>query len=335
MPKKLMRDRRYYIGCASILFMIAGLSIPAGTLSAQSEQGFTIRWISQFPAEGGSEKRTVGERLGKLLFGERSLTLVKPFGVVAVDPQDFWILDQGAGTIVRVANGKGKLNRSLDHSGKGFPSLVGFCFGEDGELYYTDSRLNCVGRVSEDAAIFNTDSMLLMQPTGIAFSGATGQIWVVETAAHRIAIFDRDGTLVRRIGTRGSGPGTYNFPTFIWIDREGKVYIVDSMNFRIQILDQRGEFLACFGENGDASGQLARPKGVATDSHGNIYVADALFHVVQIFDPEGKFLYSFGGQGQGEGEFWMPAGIYIDSEDHIFVADSYNSRVQVFKLVKQ
>jgi sugar lactone lactonase YvrE len=330
-----MRDRRYYIGCACILFMIAGLNIPAGTLSAQSEQGFTIRWINQFPAVGGLEKRTVGERLGKLLFGERSLTLVKPFGVVAVDPQDFWILDQGAGTIVHVEDGKGKLNRLLDHTRQGFPSLVGFCFGKDGELYYTDSKLNCVGRISEDVTTLFTDTMLLMQPTGIAFSSATGQIWVVETAAHRIAIFDQDGTLVRRIGTRGSGPGTYNFPTFIWIDREGKVYIVDSMNFRIQILDQRGEFLACFGENGDASGQLARPKGVATDSHGNIYVADALFHVVQIFDPEGKFLYSFGGQGQGEGEFWMPAGIYIDSEDQIFVADSYNSRIQVFKLEKQ
>ena len=317
-----------------IIGLITWLTFPAA-LPGQQEEGFKISWIDQFPAGEEAVRKSLGERISAIVLGPQPLALIKPFGVVANHPEECWILDQGAGTIVHVNRGKGNIIRSMHRANQDFPSLVGLSLLPGGELFFSDSKLNQVYRVDEEKTRLFSDSVILRQPTGIAFHPGKEELWVVETAAHRIAVFNRSGVLLKRIGSRGTGPGQFNYPTFIWIDREGRIYVVDSMNFRIQMLDPEGVWMTSFGKQGDGSGDLARPKGVATDSHGNIYITDALFHVVQIFNPEGEFLDSFGGQGQGQGEFWMPAGIYIDEADHIFVADSYNSRVQVFKLEKR
>lgn len=299
---------------------------------AQSEDEYSIRWIGQYPDTEGKKTVTFGDRVSRVVFGQKPQEVIKPFNIVADDLDHYWILDQGAGGIFEISDGKGALIRSMKRTGMEYPSMVGACAMQGGDLLFTDSRQNRIVRVDDNQLETFGDSIPLNQPTGIACNSLTGHIWVVETGAHKIAQFSKDGQLIRKIGGRGTGPGLYNFPTFIWIDQHGRIYIVDSMNYRIQILDSVGGFLGMFGESGDATGYMARPKGIATDSKGHIYIADALFHTVQIFDGEGRFLSSFGSQGQAKGEFWMPAGLFIDKQDHIYVADSYNGRVQVFQL---
>ena len=310
----------------SLLFLLSARAQPADE--------YQVRWIASYPAEKGEKKASFGDRVSRLVFGRKPQEVIKPFNIVAHNQKQFWILDQGAGGVFEVRNEQGAMIRSMKKANVDYPSLVGICMTSRGDLLFTDSRLNTVARVADDQLLIFGDSVILNQPTGIACDRATGDIWIVETGTHQIARFSSEGQLIGKIGGRGTEPGRFNFPTFIWIDSSGLIYIVDSMNYRIQILDREGGFLGTFGESGDATGYMARPKGVATDSQGHIYVADALFHAVQIFDREGRFLYSFGSQGQGAGEFWMPVGLYIDEEDHIYVADSYNARVQIFQLEK-
>ena len=313
------------------IFLSLAVLFPA---SAQEEDKYHIRWIASYPGGKGELPSSFGDRVSRIVFGKKAREVVKPFNIVAQGQKQFWILDQGAGGIFEVNDGHGALIRSMKRSEQQYPSLVGICRMKGGDLLFTDSSLDRMVRLKDDQLLIFGDTVFLDQPTGIACNRATGDIWVVETGAHQIVRFNSEGHLIERIGGRGTGPGLFNFPTFIWIDQGGRIYIVDSMNYRIQLLDPEGAFLGTFGESGDATGYMARPKGVATDSQGHIYVADALFHAVQIFDSEGRFLYSFGSQGQGEGEFWMPAGIFIDEQDHIYVADSYNARVQIFQLEK-
>ena len=303
-------------------------------LRAQIADEYHIKWIGTYPGEKGKNTTSFGDRVSRIVFGQKSQEVIKPFNVVALDQEQFWILDQGAGGVFEVNEGQGAMVRSMKRADKEFPSMVGICRMSGGDLLFTDSSLDQVVRISGGQLLFFGDSVQLDQPTGIACNRSTGDIWVVETGAHRIARFSSEGHLIEKIGGRGTASGLFNFPTFIWIDQWGRIYIVDSMNMRIQILDKEGGFISAFGESGDATGNMARPKGIATDSKGHIYVADALFHAVQVFDLEGRFLYSFGRQGQGAGEFWMPAGLYIDEQDFIYVADSYNARVQIFQLEK-
>jgi DNA-binding beta-propeller fold protein YncE len=263
--------------------------------------------------------------------------LIKPMSVVALSPDSFFVADQGAGCIYEISGNRFGIPGNLRKKFTDMSSLVGMCITRKNEILFTDSRLGSIYKISSDrkSLLKLNDSLKLKQPTGIAWSGTNNEIWVVETAEHRIKVLDSNGNILKTIGIRGTGPGEFNFPTFIWIDHGGRAYVVDAMNFRIQIFSSNGEYISSFGQAGDGSGYLARPKGIATDSYGNIYVVDALFHNVQIFNMNGDFLYQFGRQGKGQEEFWMPGGIFIDHQNFIYVADSYNSRIQVFKLVNK
>ncbi len=277
-----------------------------------------VKWISKFPDANEVEEKSLFHRIGEFFMGKsHAIILNKPISVYAENPLSFWVLDQGMGTMVKVQDQVGEIPQLFKTK---YNSLVGICAASPKEIFYTDSRANKIYKMTLDIdeLIEFNNSIELNQPTGIAYSHLNDELWVVETAAHRISVFNQQGKLIRQIGKRGKGPGEFNFPTFIWIDKSGVVYIVDSMNFRIQILNNKGEPINYFGQIGDASGYFSRPKGIATDSYGNIYVADALFHVVQIFDKTGKFLYHFGQQGIEDGQFWMPSGIYID-EDELYL----------------
>ena len=295
-----------------------------------------IRWVKQWPSlDQKKQKHTFSSRFNAIFLGKKTPVLSRPVSVLAFNTENFWILDQGAKSLFQVGGEVGDIPHFVKKTDFDFSSLVGICAITPTGLIFTDSHAKKIYKIlpeKKKLQILN-DSLFLDQPTGIAFSKVTNEIWVVETNAHRIAILNEKGEIIRHIGSRGTAPGEFNYPTHIWIDKTGLVYIIDAMNFRLQVLNTSGEVISVFGEQGDASGYFARPKGVATDSHGNIYIVDALFHVVQVFDLNGKFLYNLGNQGQKEGEFWMPSGIFIDDNDFIYIADSYNSRVQVFQIV--
>ncbi len=319
------------IFCLSIL----ARSEPSGELF---QHNYKIAWIAEYSS---NETFTTNENLISRFFnfitGEDVFHLQRPMSVIASRSGQITVLDQEARSIVCIDPLNKKMDLISATSATPFPSLLALCLNNNNEIYLTDSHDNQIYFLTspdEDPVILNK-SLQLRRPTGIAYHQQNKEIWVVETAAHRISIIDQLGNHIRYIGKRGLKEGEFNFPSFIWIDRMGTAYVIDTMNFRIQILDGEGNTISVFGEAGDGSGYFARPKGIATDSEGNIYIVDALFHAVQIFDINGNFLFSFGKQGQGKSEFWMPSGIYIDEMDKIYIADSYNSRIQIFQLLKK
>ncbi|MEI6851313.1 MAG: 6-bladed beta-propeller [Bacteroidota bacterium] len=332
-----MKTAPYIISFLLLLVATNGTIYCQDTLEGRVNASFFyVKWVKQYPpADGQGNNAGSYDKFKDFIFGKKDLAEIKkPMCVLASSPDTFLLMDQANGLIFDVQNVKYEVPRHLRKKFGNFTSLVDMCELPGGEILFTDSHLKSAYKITagkKDILSF-TDTITLIQPTGIAYSKATDEIWIVETGAHRISVFDRKGKLLRRIGQRGNGNREFNFPTYIWIDKDGTVYLVDTLNYRIQILDKNGNFVFSFGEMGDATGYLARPKGIATDSKGNIYVADALFHCVQIFDKSGRYLYNFGKQGHNQEEFWMPSGIYIDKKDFIYVADSYNARVQIFQL---
>ena len=344
---KAKQEWKYIIKCIlrNNLILISFILINFTGLKSQNTESLPgkifdseiVQFIGQYPMQGNGKKPSFIAKFGELVFGEKAGVVKKPINIIAYNPDHFWILDQGNGVLFENNIKSEKIPIAIVRSNELFNSLVGLCFLPNDEILFTDSRQNRIYLLSHGGKKLDilNDSFSLAQPTGIAFCSQTEEIWVVETAAHRISLLNRQGEIVRQFGERGNTPGCFNFPTHIWIDRTGKVYIIDSMNFRVQIFNFKGEFLMEFGKAGDATGNFSRPKGIATDQTGNIYIVDALFNAIQIFDKDGKFLYYFGSQGQDAGQFWMPTGLFIDKNNYIYVADSYNSRIQIFKLVNE
>lgn len=323
---------------AIIIFLIIVLCNVSAAIPQKTDfnKDTIIQWISQFPpAKKDKEKSSLPKKISDIIIGKNDqLELIKPMSVLALNPDTFIVFDQEKGQPFNVKNQQLEFIKCFKKKNAYFPSLVNSSFVSDSRIIFTDSRLNKIFYILADQKEVNilNDSLILIQPTGIAGSSVKDEIWVVETGAHRVSVLNQKGELLKQIGKRGTGNGEFNYPTSIWIDNEGIVYVIDAMNYRVQLFNKEGEFISSFGKQGDATGYFARPKGIATDSYHNIYITDALFHTVQIFDNKGRFLYQFGEQGSEQGQFWMPSGIYIDKNDYIYVSDTYNSRIQIFKI---
>lgn len=56
---------------------------------------------------------------------------------------------------------------------------------------------------------------------------AAGDIYVLDTSAKRVVVFDGDGNLVRTLGGEGGGPGELGFPFRMAVSAEGEIWVAD------------------------------------------------------------------------------------------------------------
>ncbi len=325
--------------------IVCAALLAAGSLSARGQGEDRLVWpfgaanprvqfVQAFSrAEDLGISKGFFARVKDFLFGATDSGIQRPMAITTAGAI-IYVADAGAMGVHRfdVAAGDYALITASDDAP--LPSPVGLARGNNGEIYVTDSKLAQVFVIRPGASKAEPLRLAakLTQPTGVAFDAASGRLYVVDTAAHRVLIFARDGTLAGSIGQRGSGDGEFNYPTYIWRTPQGLLYVTDSLNFRIQSFDAAGRFTAKFGRQGDGTGDSARPKGVAQDRYGHVYVVDSLFHALQIFDDRGRLLLPVGERGHERGEFWLPTGLFIDDET-IYIADSYNKRVQVLRYI--
>ena len=300
-----------------------------------SPQPPRIQWIKDVrgPQDFGISKG-LWKRISEKVSGIQDHPIRKPYGVHADVKGRLIVVDTGS-AVVHILDPENNEYRVLGPETEiRFEAPIGVAEDNRGNLYITDSGVGIIYRYGlEDQSFEKFTPFKLKRPTGIAFSEKQGLLFVSDTTAHQVVVYNLAGQELSRIGERGMGDAQFNYPTDLFVDQKGQLYVTDALNQRIQILTPEGHLIAKFGESGDITGYLAKPKGIAVDSQGHIYVCDALLDAVQIFNSSGQLLMFFGGTGSGRGEFWMPTGIDIDGNDNIYVSDSYNRRIQVFKYV--
>lgn len=220
-----------------------------------------------------------------------------------------------------------------DHAAKAvaFQSPVGIAITADGNLLVVDAELAAVYRLNvagEPLGSFGEG--VLKRPTGVAWDPKTGKVYVSDTHAHNIKVFNESGKLLEVIGQRGEGIGEFNFPTFISFSND-HLYVTDTLNSRVQVLSADGQYQLVFGRRGLYVGDLPRPKGVATDSEGNIYVVESYYDHLLVYSSDGQLLLPIGGTGTEVGQFYLPAGVWTDAKDRVYVADMFNGRVVILE----
>lgn len=219
-----------------------------------------------------------------------------------------------------------------------FDLPAGLALDAGGRVYVSDSQKREIHRYGSDEILqlrFGKEN--LRRPTGLAVDSGRQRLYVVDTGSHQVKVFDTEGVFLKTIGERGTGPGKFNFPTGIDLDRDGNLYVLDAMNARVQVLDPEGNFVRAFGERGTALGAFQVPKAIAVSPSGHVYITDSRQSRVFIFDLEGRFLLAVGGQsaitsGQiSPGGMYLPEGIDVDATEAIWIADAFNRLVHRFQ----
>ena len=103
-----------------------------------------------------------------------------------------------------------------------------------------------------------------------------GNILASSHSTHSVHMFRPDGSAVRTIGAKGSGPGQLLDPCGVTTDLDGNVLVADQNNHRVQVFKPDGTFVRSVGSKGSGAGQMMDgPRFVAVDGEGCIAVSDS------------------------------------------------------------
>ncbi|MGH7502651.1 MAG: 6-bladed beta-propeller [Longimicrobiales bacterium] len=70
-----------------------------------------------------------------------------------------------------------------------------------------------------------------------------GRLWILDSQAQELRVFDTTGTHVRTIGRRGGGPGEFAQAVQVRMGPDGNVWVMDPQNNRISVFDTAGTYL--------------------------------------------------------------------------------------------
>ena len=159
---------------------------------------------------------------------------------------------------------------------------------------------------------------------------AQDNIYVTDSEAGKIFVWDAGGKYKRAIGSLKGGEGYFKRPTGIAVDSAAqRIYVTDTLRNKIYVTDMNGSVLQAIGKTGTGPVEFNYPTELRL--HGDeLVVVDAMNFRVQVLDRSGNFRYSIGKIGDGAGWMFRPKGIGFDSEDHLYVVDGAWSVVQVF-----
>ncbi len=188
---------------------------------------------------------------------------------------------------------------------------------------------------------------LFRQPTDVAWD-SNGNIYITDGYINsRVAKYDKNGDWVKSWGTKGTGPGQFNLPHAIAIDRNNNIYVGDRTNRRIQVFDTDGKFQRMFSidippvsgthavNGATPTGErlkavIGQPNSLCIPPSGNVmFVGESTFpgRIFKI-SLDGKVLGVIGKSGRNLKQFSGAHALACPSETEIYAAETSNWRVQ-------
>jgi len=247
-------------------------TVPFPNFIATSAQGVAISW--------GQEVYLLDH--GGKVVGRQTL----PKDIVLTQLQfvgdELWIADYSAKTIQRLRNNR--LEMVVNGAGR-FHSTFKFAVDlQAGQIFVTDASNHKVhsysidGRYLDSFGVEGKGNGGLKFPNTIVFDGK-GRLLIVNTNAHRLDIYERDGEFVEPFA-EVTAMGTYRFPTLL--------AKVDERVAFFHTVDLREAKVVMYGPDGRYLGELVPPKPVA--EAGDIAAWDG---TVIVSDIKEKKIYRF------------------------------------------
>lgn len=223
----------------------------------------------------------------------------------------------------------------VDSFGSNFVTLPhGFRLTPDGDIWTTDYH----PQLGHTITRINTDGRILLRLGARGFRGAgpntfngpadvaqaeNGDFFVADGHwNNRIVKFSNEGRYLMEWGKKGSGPGEFDVPHTIVIDRRGRVMVGDRGNHRIQIFNQQGEYL-------DEWDQFGWPSGMFIDANDVLYVADY----------QSKLGVTYGSAEDGTVLGFIdgtaPEGVVVDADGNVYVGEVTGGEEGEGRIVKK
>jgi DNA-binding beta-propeller fold protein YncE len=186
---------------------------------------------------------------------------------IVIDADDnLWLTDRDHGQI-RKFTPEGELLMTIGE--RGFRSDTGVSPDDFSSQAYKD--------VTHGGDPFNL-------PTDIAFA-ASGEMFITDGYGNaRVHKFSADGTHLFSWGEPGTGPGEFNMPHGVHIDKDGQVLVCDRENDRVQVFSQEGEYISTWKT------QLIGPAVFHVDQDHTIYIPEHNGGLISVLTPDGERL---------------------------------------------
>ena len=123
----------------------------------------------------------------------------------------------------------------------------------------------------------------------------------------RVHKFSADLKYLKSWGEPGTGPGQFNLPHGLWIDRNGRLLVADRENDRVQVFDQDGTLLTIWPV------ELIGPAFFYVDRDDIVYIPEHNAGMISILTLDGERLARWGGEIHRSTH-----GIWVDSEGSIY-----------------
>ncbi|MHC4948166.1 MAG: NHL repeat-containing protein [Planctomycetota bacterium] len=163
-----------------------------------------------------------------------------------------------------------------------------------GRLYVVDGRNAMVHVLEPDLGhVASWGEHVLRRPTDIAFDRDDAVAYVVDAGARCVQVFSLAGTLLRRIGEHGRGPGQLVSPFGIAVAGH-YLYVTDAGGDRVVRFAEDGTFMREWGSTGTGDGEFFRPTGITAADDDRLFVVDQGNHRAQVFTTNGEWLVTFG-----------------------------------------
>lgn len=180
-------------------------------------------------------------------------------------------------TFGRLGDGPLEFNRPIDAE-----------HGTNDRVYLLDRGRQQFQILSEEGEFIGSSDKgqrALSYPHDLAI-GPDGRIYVSDTHAHEICVFDPNGRFLQSFG----GLPTLNGPRGIAVTDSGEIHVVDGGNARVQVFNASGKPLHSYGEYGTANGRFQNPSSIAIDGQGRACISDPSSGFISVFATDGTFL---------------------------------------------
>jgi DNA-binding beta-propeller fold protein YncE len=257
---------------------------------------------------------------------------------VTVDSHDnVYVLCRGTHPVV-VFDSEGNFLRAFG-DGEFDNRAHGIHAGPDDFIYTVNDNQHCIKKYTPEGKLVMTigkeyeagekwSGRPFNRPTNMAVSPVSGDVYVTDGYGNsRVHRYTADGRHIVSWGEVGIGPGEFQIPHNVVIDRDENVFVTDRENNRVQVFDKDGRIQ-------DIWHDIYRPQAMCMGPDGTIYLgemlnhpdmsdAPGLGHRLNAYTRSGERLARLGDPQLGDDptQFIAPHGMGVDSTGNLYVGE--------------